>query len=268
MSVLYRIKNWAMHFETSETRKVKEFSKYVPLPNRFDTAGYAALLDHAEGERHYGAWCAMVAIASRCTPRGTLIRKDGRPHTPASMSSMTRIKAKTFEALLTRIVGGEIDWIEALPLEHPDASGCIRIDPDVSGCIILEERRGEEIRGEEKRVDVCAESCESAGSPPDSVCMVFQCDGSPSTWKLMQSRVSKLQALFPSLDVLLECRKALQYVEDTPSKRKTASGMPRFLTGWMTRAQNWTGNSRAGPVLRPTGGGKPNWLTEGDDEAD
>lgn len=258
MSVLYRIKNWAMHFETSDTRKVKEFSKYVPLPNRFDTAGYAALLDHAEGERHYGAWCALVGIASRCVPRGTLIRKDGRPHTPASMSAMTRFKAKTFEALLARIVGGDIDWIEAIETDYPDTSERIRTHPDET-----ERSRLEEIRGDEKRVVICAETCGDAGSAPDSVVMVFPCDGFPNEWKLMQSRVSKLESLYPSLDVLLECRKALQYVEDKPSRKKTAKGMPSYLTGWMNRSQNWGVGARAGPVLKTTTGDQWDFLNDG-----
>jgi len=235
-----------MHFETSETRKVKEFSKYVPLPNRFDTSGYASLMDHAEGERHYGAWCAMVGIASRCTPRGTLIRKDGRPHTPASMSSMTRFKAKTFEALLARIVGGEINWVEVLPLDHPDVSGCIRTDPDVSGCIILEERREEEKRLEERREEGCSEIGDAV-SEPDSEVMVFQCDGNPSTWKLMASRVRSLESLYPSLDILRECRKAAQWLDDNPSKRKTSKGMAGFLSRWMERSQNRGDGARSGP---------------------
>lgn len=247
MAVLYRIKNWAMHFETSDTRKVKEFSKYVPLPNRFDTAGYASLLDHAEGERHYGAWCAMVGIASRCTPRGTLLRKDGRPHTPASMSAMTRFKAKTFEALLARIVGGDIDWIEAVETDHPDTSERIRIHPDETERDRLEERRGEENRREEIRGEEGCSEIAQGVSEPDREVMVFQCDGKSSTWKLMNSRVRLLESLYPSLDVLTECRKAAQWLEDNPAKRKTSGGMARFLSSWMERSQNRGGGTRAGP---------------------
>lgn len=57
-----------------------------------------------------------------------------------------------------------------------------------------------------------------------------------SEWHLRQARVDKWLALFPGLDVLGESRKALAWVLADPKRRKTASGMGRFLTSWLTRA--------------------------------
>lgn len=267
--IFYRIKDWERHFETSETRKTKSFSKFVPMPNRFDSAGYASFMCHPEAERLYGAWVVVVSVASRCSPRGTLVRGDGKPHTPQTLSAISRFKPKTFEILFSHATTEDVDWLEMLSDGTPaDTSGDQRTPADTSGHHPRgEERRGEEKRGDEKRVVTCAETCGDAGSAPDSVVMVFPCDGSPNEWKLMQSRVSKLQSLYPSLDVLMECRKALQYVEDKPSRKKTTKGMAAYLTGWMNRSQNWGGGSRAGPVPK-SAGGKPSWLTtEGEDEA-
>lgn len=265
MSVLYRIKDWDRHFESSETRKVKEFPKFVPMPNRFDSAGYAAFMSHAEAERLYGAWVVVVSVASRCRPRGTLIRGDGKPHTAQTLAAISRFKAKTFETLFSHATSEEVDWIEATPLGSAgtpaDASGCQRMPAEN----ILEERRGEESIGDKRRGSICTEIADSGDSVPDSEIRVFQCDGEPSTWKLMKSRVDRWSALYPSLDILRECEKAAVWLEDNPGRRKTAKGMPKFLSAWLERSQNRGGGTRAGPVLKATGG-KPSWLDTEDDE--
>jgi hypothetical protein len=91
----------------------------------------------------------------------------------------------------------------------------------------------------------CTETCDpdkpeslAPCQPRDDspVVMKFPVEGSvPPIWKLRQSRIDKMADLFPSLDVVHQCRLALQWLEDNPTKRKTANGMPRFLTGWMKR---------------------------------
>lgn len=57
-------------------------------------------------------------------------------------------------------------------------------------------------------------------------------------WALRQSVVNELRECFPALDVVAEARKALAWVRANEANRKTASGMRRFLTAWITRAQN------------------------------
>lgn len=58
------------------------------------------------------------------------------------------------------------------------------------------------------------------------------------TWALRQALVDELTADFPKLDVLAECRAALAWVKANPHGRKTAAGMRRFLTGWLTRSND------------------------------
>ena len=79
----------------------------------------------------------------------------------------------------------------------------------------------------------------SAGPEPAAAALlVFKTDGKTKSWGLTQPYVDTLAAAFPSLDILAEARKALAWVEANASNRKTASGMKRFLNGWMSRAQN------------------------------
>ncbi len=110
-TILYRIKDWIKNYENNRTRDLKEM-QFVLFPNRMDGDGYTSLLDHPNGAAHLGAWCALVQVASKCTPRGTLIRSNGRPHTPETLSRITRIPATIFEEVLSRLAGEEIGWIE------------------------------------------------------------------------------------------------------------------------------------------------------------
>lgn len=58
------------------------------------------------------------------------------------------------------------------------------------------------------------------------------------TWTLSEEQCSEWASLFPGLDIKAEARKALAWVRATPGRRKTASGMGRFLVGWFSRAVN------------------------------
>ena len=71
----------------------------------------------------------------------------------------------------------------------------------------------------------------------------------PKEWGLLPEKVAEYRESFPGVDVEGEARKALQWVKDNPSKRKTAKGMPAFLGRWMARVQD---SGRAGGNGRPT----------------
>jgi hypothetical protein len=77
-----------------------------------------------------------------------------------------------------------------------------------------------------------------AVTPIDKVLLTYPCVGPVRAWDLTASKVKHWRSLFPDLDLGKECRAALAHVEATPSKRKTANGMDRFLVAWFTRTQN------------------------------
>jgi hypothetical protein len=81
--------------------------------------------------------------------------------------------------------------------------------------------------------------------------VVFPTDGEPDAWAYTEARLAKHRDLFPSLDVLHEVRKARQWVDDRPDRRKTASGMARFLTYWLTKANDERRGPAPGGTLFP-----------------
>lgn len=100
-------------------------------------------------------------------------------------------------------------------------------------------REGEEREGKGSEVEPV--SAVVAAAPP--ALLTFPTTGPIRSWDLTQADLDKLQAAYDTLDVLAECRRALLWAQTNPSKRKTARGMPAFLSAWMGRAAN--GSRRA-----------------------
>lgn len=126
MTTVYRVRDWREHFENSETRKLKRLH-WVPLPCKQDGDGYTELLDHEHGAAHFGAWTAMVQLAAKCDPRGSLLRLPGIPHDPRTISRITRIPREIVAEAIPRLL--KIRWLEEIPIS-PDASGS---PPEISG---------------------------------------------------------------------------------------------------------------------------------------
>ena len=110
---LYRVVDWEANYENNRTKELKHLT-WIRMPTKHDGDGYTQLLDHPNAAAHFGAWVAMVEVAGKCDPRGTLVRESGRPHTAESLSRMTRIPAVVFEEVIPRLVSIDIGWLEVV----------------------------------------------------------------------------------------------------------------------------------------------------------
>ena len=92
----------------------------------------------------------------------------------------------------------------------------------------------------------------------------FSTIGAVQTWPLQTLQVDRWQTLYPTLDVMAECRKALAWTDANPSKRKTAKGMPRFLVHWLNRATSAPAPAtvRQGYQPRPVPAYASDWFEE------
>ncbi len=68
--------------------------------------------------------------------------------------------------------------------------------------------------------------------------------------------LNSLRQLYPAIDVEQEFRKMCGWLDSNPRNRKTARGIKRFITGWLSRAQD------KAPAYRPQPGGNRNIGTE------
>jgi len=91
---------------------------WVPVPNSHDGDGYTLLLEHKNGPALFGAWNAILQIASKCDVRGTLVRGNGKPHDSESISRLTRFPKKIVEEALLLLSDDEIGWLEVVNKEQ------------------------------------------------------------------------------------------------------------------------------------------------------
>ena len=140
---VYRILDWDKHFENNRSRTLKRLD-WVPVPTKQDGDGYTELVGHKDGAAHLGCWLAIVQVAARCHPRGTLLRSSGgavqgtpMPHDCDSLSRMTRLPSETLSEAMQRLC--IIGWLECLTLT---ATGLMTIRHD-DGRHVPDERQGD-----------------------------------------------------------------------------------------------------------------------------
>jgi hypothetical protein len=73
--------------------------------------------------------------------------------------------------------------------------------------------------------------------------MSFPVNGGDGTWTLTKAQVEEWTPLYHGLDVISECSHALAWVR--ANRRKTANGMPKFLVGWLNRAND---SAKSAPI--------------------
>lgn len=268
MATILKIRDWNKHFENNRTRELKRLD-WVPMPVKMDGDGYTELVDHPHGAAHFGVWCALVEVAAKCDPRGTLLRDGQKPHNSDSLARITRIQAKIIDDAIKRLI--HIGWLESQVVVSDgvttipqEGAGIPQGDAGKSHLPALNgmEWKGREGKGREEE---SSEPADAAALPPavpndgsDVVVMEFGCVGgrrdSSPTWQLRRSFLDELAAAYPGVDAMSEARQALLWTKANPTRRKTAAGMPEFLRRWMARAQDSGGQGNPG---RRNGGQAP-----------
>lgn len=144
---LFLVHEWNKHFENNRTRELV-YLDWVPIPNKMDGDGYTQLMDHQDGMEHFGAWVLIVEVASKCDPRGILLRGGNIPHDHRSLARVTRGSLRVFEAAIPRLL--EIGWLMAVDVADGEALNELlekhRHNP-APKCGAYEERNGTERNG-------------------------------------------------------------------------------------------------------------------------
>ncbi len=85
----------------------------------------------------------------------------------------------------------------------------------------------------------------NSGKPPlcknsklDPVIFTVGTNGKIKLWDFRESKLREYESLYPGMDVKHQVHKALQWIRDNPGNRKTAKGMPSFLTRWLGKAND------------------------------
>jgi hypothetical protein len=79
----------------------------------------------------------------------------------------------------------------------------------------------------------------AAEEKPPQIAFVLPCVGNgPHSWPVSEKMLDEYSLLFPGVDLDLEFRKMRHWLETNTKKRKTFRGMRRFVSGWLSRAQD------------------------------
>jgi uncharacterized phage protein (TIGR02220 family) len=120
---LYQIRSWDALYENNRTRELKKLD-WVPIPNKHDGDGYTSIMAQKDGPAILGAFIACIQIASRCDPRGTLLRDGGKPHSAASLARMSRMPESAIQRALDFCSGDEVNWLVIREINDNLAGGC------------------------------------------------------------------------------------------------------------------------------------------------
>ena len=117
-----RITDWAEHYETAESRRIKDLS-WVATPNGHDSVSFCQLLKHPNGMAHFGAWNLILQVASKCSTRGTLTygKKCPRPHNAETIAELTHSSEKIIGEAIARLL--EFGWLEEIESDSQQVAG-------------------------------------------------------------------------------------------------------------------------------------------------
>ena len=110
----YEIIDWDKHYENNRSRQVERLH-WVSVPNRHDGEGYSIIMSDPKAAEIFTAWILLIQVASKCHPRGTLLRDDGTPMSLRAISLKTRANLKWFEYAIPKLL--EVGWIQPLTQE-------------------------------------------------------------------------------------------------------------------------------------------------------
>lgn len=89
---------------------------------------------------------------------------------------------------------------------------------------------------------------ETASTPP--VCQIIMND--KSLYSINQADVDKWAGLYPAVDILSELRKMAGWCDANPSRRKTRSGIQRFINNWLSKEQDKGGTRNGNGGFAPS----------------
>lgn len=69
-------------------------------------------------------------------------------------------------------------------------------------------------------------------------CIVTTKKPDTDEWPVLPSKVAEWQETFPAVDVMAELYRARQWLRDNPARKKTYTGMSRFLGTWLAKRQD------------------------------
>ena len=102
-----------------------------------------------------------------------------------------------------------------------------------------EREQGKGTGNREQGNNSCSELASPASKPaPSDRSPVFNCAGNRKQWQATDEQIDGWIEAYPAVDVLAEMKRAKVWIDSNPVKKKTASGMARYINAWLSKSQN------------------------------
>lgn len=140
-----RIVGWSRYMHADCKRSAS--MPWVKCPTSHAGLGYLELMDHPDGMAHFGAWVLIMQVAAQ-TPQsnGVLITDSGRTLGAREIALKTKGNTDFFEEAIKRLLA--IGWLEMVDLDDSCKQVASNMQATCKQHASLEERRGEETRGD------------------------------------------------------------------------------------------------------------------------
>lgn len=100
-------------------------------------------------------------------------------------------------------------------------------------------------RLDKNSIDICAEQLHSSTPETEEAPFISLVLNDKSNFPVYQKQVNEWEELYPAVNVAQELRNMSGWLNSNPKKRKTKSGILRFINGWLSREQDSGGSKQA-----------------------
>jgi hypothetical protein len=109
----------------------------------------------------------------------------------------------------------------------------------------LTQNRLDKNRLDKNSIDICAEQFHSSTPEIEESPVISLVLNDKSNFPVYQKQVNEWEELYPAVNVMQELRKMSGWLNSNPKKRKTKSGILRFINSWLSREQDSGGSKQA-----------------------
>lgn len=167
--------------------------------------------------------------------------KHQNPHVKESASEIPEFVQQPTEinqesaSIIKEQCSNEHSTIQAPVLHDANPADSLNLIPDSLNLIPSEEICSQQ-------TCVSAEQATGEQELPDDPVVITILTNTGEEWPVTESLVSQMSELYPAVNITQEFRNISGWAIGNQKKRKTKSGMMKFITSWMSRAQNSGGS--------------------------
>lgn len=205
-----------------------------------------------------GLWINLLCIAHECDPYGHL-SVNGKPMQPAQIGRLVGLSAKECQALLDELEGAGVfsreddGTIYSRRMVEDERIRNLRAEAGrLGGNPALVGKKVKQKDNQNPNLDLTPSSSSSSSSsenlkptaPSDESLDAADppIESIPLTtgeeFPIRKSLIAEFERLYPALDVPQTLREMRGWCLANPTRRKTKSGVLRFVNGWLAKEQN------------------------------